>query len=88
MNNWKLITPEAIKESVEKRGTPYQPADYFFPNHSHNLYLTILVERGMIGLSVLFITLLTWGIHLIKTYQLCKRQGQLMIWGAHSVPTW
>jgi multisubunit Na+/H+ antiporter MnhC subunit len=36
----------------------------------------------MIGLSVLFITLLTWGIHLIKTYQLCKRQGQLMIWGS------
>jgi O-antigen ligase len=82
MNNWKFITPEAIKGSVEKRGTPYQPDNYFFPNHSHNLYLTILVERGMIGLSVLIITLLAWGIHLIKTYQPCKRQGQLMIWGS------
>ncbi len=81
MNNWKFITPEAIKESVEKRSTPYQPDNYFFPNHSHNLYLTILVERGMIGLSVLIIALLAWGIHLIKTYQPYKRQGQLMIWG-------
>ncbi len=82
MNNWKFITPEAIKESIEKRGIPYQPDDHIFPNHSHNLYLTILVERGMIGLSVLVFALLTWGIHLIKTYQPCKRQGQLMIWGS------
>jgi hypothetical protein len=36
----------------------------------------------MIGLSVLIIALLAWGIHLIKTYQPCKRQKQLMIWGS------
>jgi O-antigen ligase len=82
MNNWKFITPEAIKESVEKRGAPYKTDNYFFPNHSHNLYLTILVERGMIGLIIFIITLLAWGIQLIRTYQFCKNQGQLLIWGS------
>ncbi len=82
MNNWKFITPEAIKESVEKRGAAYKTDNYFFPNHSHNLYLTILVERGMIGLSIFIIILFAWGIQLIRTYQFCKNQSQLLIWGS------
>lgn len=82
MDNWKLITPEAIKDSVEKRGDAYQANNYFFANHSHNVYLTILVERGVIGISVFIIILLAWGIQLLRSYQAYKTNHQLIIWGS------
>ncbi len=82
MDNWKLITPEKIKESVEQRGQIYRADSYFFPNHSHNLYLTILVERGIVGLNIFVFALLAWGIQLIRTYQACKSQNKIIIWGS------
>jgi O-antigen ligase len=82
MNNWKFITPEAIKESVEKRGITYKTDDYLLPSHSHNIYLTILVERGIAGLIIFIVILLAWCIQLSRTYQFCKNQSQLLIWGS------
>lgn len=82
MNNWKFITPDAIKDSVEKRGEIYQANNYYFPNHSHNVYLTILVERGFIGISIFMLTLLVWGIQLTRSYQAYKMNHQLLIWGS------
>jgi O-antigen ligase len=82
MDNWKFITPNAIKDSIEKRGEIYQANNYFFPNHSHNVYLTILVERGVIGIGVFIIILLAWGIQLLRNYQASKMNHQLIIWGS------
>lgn len=82
MNNWKFITPDAIKDNIEKRGEIYQANNYFFPGHSHNVYLTILVERGLIGISIFIIILLAWGIQLLRSYQASKINQQLIIWGS------
>lgn len=82
MDNWKLITPDSIKNSIEKRGEVYDASNYFFPNHSHNVYLTVLVERGIIGLSTFLLILIAWGIQLARSYQSLKKNSQLIIWGS------
>jgi O-antigen ligase len=82
MDNWKYINPHAIKESVEKRGEIYVSDNYSFPGHSHNLYLTVLVERGLLGLGTLIIILLAWGIQLARSYQVFRANDQLLIWGS------
>lgn len=82
MDNWKLITPKTIQLSVEKSGQTYKADNYFYPGHSHNVYLTILVERGIIGLSTFMLIILTWGSQLLRSYQNFRNNDQLLIWGA------
>jgi O-antigen ligase len=69
MSNWHFITLDHLKKSVESRGGKFNPDDYGFPGHSHNLYLTALVERGAIGLLITLIFMGAWIGHLIKTYR-------------------
>jgi len=82
MNNWKLINRDTIKESVEKRGGIYQANNYHFAGHSHNIYLSILVERGILGLSTFVLIILAWGTQLAKSYRFCNVNGKLMFWGS------
>lgn len=82
MNNWKFITPNQIKQSVEQNQAPYDPKNYFYPGHSHNLYLTVLVERGYLGLGVLILVLLSWGWQLLKTRHQCHDNQSLLLWGS------
>ncbi len=82
MDNWKLITPKKIQISVEKSGQTYKADNYFYAGHSHNVYLTILVERGFIGLSTFMLMILAWGSQLLRSYQNFKNNDQLLIWGA------
>ncbi len=82
MDNWKYITPNAIKESVEKRDEIYVSDNFSFPGHSHNLYLTVLVERGIIGLSTLILIFLALGIQLFRSYPVFRTNDQLLIWGS------
>lgn len=82
MDNWKLITPKTIQLSVEKSGQIYKADNYIYPGHSHNVYLTTLVERGIIGLSILILIILAWGTQLLSSYQNFRNNDQLLIWGA------
>jgi O-antigen ligase len=69
MSNWHFITLDHLKNSVESRHGKFNPDDYGFPGHSHNLYLTALVERGLIGLLITLIFMGAWIGQLIKTYR-------------------
>ena len=69
MSNWYFITLDHLKNSVESRHGKFNPDDYGFPGHSHNLYLTALVERGLIGLLITLIFMGAWIGSLIKTYR-------------------
>lgn len=82
MDNWKLITPKKIQISVEKSGQIYKADNYFYAGHSHNVYLTILVERGILGLSTFMLIILAWGSQLLRSYQNFRNNDQLLIWGA------
>jgi O-antigen ligase len=69
MSNWHFITLEQLKNSVEKRHAFFEANNYSFPGHSHNLYLTALVERGIVGLIVTFLFMGFWLKQLIINYK-------------------
>ncbi len=82
MSNWHFITLEQLKKSVEARGGTFNSDQYAFPGHSHNLYLTALVERGIVGLIVTLMFMIAWIRQLIKTYSWAKKTNEASyIWG-------
>ena len=88
LDNWKLIKPEDIKKSVESRHQTYNAKDYLFAGHSHNVYLTALVERGYLGLSVLLLLIFAWMRQLIKTFALTRHDHTAAYLWAGSFSAW
>jgi O-antigen ligase len=70
MNNWGKIKPDDIKSSVEKRGEIYNEKNYSFQGHSHSIYLTSLVERGILGFLILILFMTSWLFFLIKKFKI------------------
>ena len=88
LSNWHFINLEHLKKSVEARGDTFNPEHYYFPGHSHNLYLSALVERGIVGLVVTFIFMLAWIASLIKTFGRARRSGEETLLWAGSFSAW
>ena len=88
LDNWKLIKREDIKKSVEARNQVYNPDNYYFPGHSHNVYLTALVERGYLGLSVLLLLVFAWLRQLVKTFALTRNDATAAYLWAGSFSAW
>jgi len=88
MSNWHFISLDQLKKSVESRGETFDAEKYYFPGHSHNLYLSALVERGMVGLIVTFIFMLVWMISLIKNFGRAKRSNEETFLWAGSFSAW
>ena len=89
MSNWHFITMDQLKASVEKRQKVFNPNNYLLSaGHSHNLYLTALVDRGILGLSVTLIFMLAWFRQLIKTFKLTKLSPQASYLWAGSMSAW
>jgi O-antigen ligase len=88
LSNWHFITIDQLKKSVEDRGEKFNPNNYWFPGHSHNLYLSALVERGILGLFMTLIFMLFWFRHIIKTYTWAlKSQDSIRLWSG-SLSAW
>jgi len=87
--NWNRITLEDLKKSREKRDVPFDEKNYAIQyGHSHSLYLTSLVERGIAGLIVLMLFMGCWLGTLIKSYRKLKTSIQgSYLWGA-SLSAW
>lgn len=47
---------EVVREALEAAGLEYDPNVYWHYNHGHNLWTTMLIERGLVG--VVLVTLL------------------------------
>jgi O-antigen ligase len=88
MSNWHFISLDQLKQSVEGRGEIFNAEKYFFPGHSHNLYLSALVERGIVGLIVTFIFMLAWMMSLIKSFGRAKRSDKETLLWAGSFSAW
>ena len=88
LDNWKLIKREDIKKSVEARHKTYNPDDYYFAGHSHNVYLTALVERGYLGLFVLLLLIFAWLRQLVKTFALTRNDATATYLWAGSFSAW
>jgi O-antigen ligase len=88
MSNWHFISLDQLKQSVEGRGETFDAEKYYFPGHSHNLYLSALVERGIVGLIVTFIFMLAWMTSLIKTFGRARTSGEESFLWAGSFGAW
>jgi O-antigen ligase len=88
MSNWHFISLDQLKKSVESRGEKFNSDNYYFPGHSHNLYLSALVERGIVGLIVTFIFMLAWIASLIKTFGRLRRSTEETLLWAGSFSAW
>ncbi len=81
LSNWHFIKLSQIQKSVEARGETFHADNYFFPGHSHSLYLSALVERGIVGLMVTLIFMCYWLYDLIKTFKWSNKSGtSFMLW--------
>ena len=88
LSNWHFITLDQLKKSVEGRREKFDANNYLFPGHSHNLYLSALVERGIIGLLVTLSFMLFWLRHIVKTYDWAtKSQESTRLWSG-SLAAW
>jgi len=88
LSNWHFITLDQLKTSVEGRGKIFDPNKYYFPGHSHNHYLSALVERGIIGLVVTLAFMLFWIGHIIKTFKWAsKTKNSIRLWSG-SLSAW
>jgi O-antigen ligase len=88
LSNWHFITIEQLRASVESRGEKFNPHNYWFPGHSHNIYLSALVERGFVGLLVTILFMLFWMKHLISTFNWAKKTTQASYLWAGSLSAW
>jgi O-antigen ligase len=88
LSNWHFISLDQLKQSVESRGETFNSDNYYFPGHSHNFYLTALVERGIVGLIVTFIFMLAWIASLIKTFGRAKKSTEETLLWAGSFSAW
>ena len=88
MSNWHFINLDQLKTSVEKRGEVFDSEKYYFPGHSHNLYLTALVERGILGFIVTLLFMFAWIRQLIKSYHWAIQSKESnYLWGG-SLSAW
>ena len=88
LSNWHFITLEQLRASVELRGEKFNPNNYWFPGHSHNIYLSALVERGFVGLLVTILFMIFWMKHLISTFNWAKKTTQASYLWAGSLSAW
>ena len=87
--NWNLIKIDQIKSSVESRGETFNaeklPMHY---HHPHNIYLSNLVDRGILGLIIFLSFMLIWLITLINSYKKFKRSSNAMFFVKGSFSAW
>ena len=88
LSNWHFINLDHLKKSVEARGETFNPEHYYFPGHSHNLYLSALVERGIVGLVVTFLFMAAWIRKLIKTFNWARKSNEATYLWAGSLSAW
>jgi O-antigen ligase len=83
IERWSSITPEMIKESLKNQDRTYDSNDYLFAPHVHNIYLSFLIERGIIGFLCLITFLFFWCYELFKYHKKIKVDMQFKyIWAA------
>ena len=87
--NWNSITIDQIKSSVESRGEIFDAEKFTMEHpHPHNIYLSNLVDRGILGLIIFLIFMLIWLITLINSYKKCNQDSKAMLFIMGSFSAW
>jgi len=88
--NWNSIKIDQIKSSVESRGETFDEEKFTMAHpHPHNIYLSNLVDRGILGFITFLSFMFIWLITLINSYKKFNQDanGMLFIMGSFSAWT-
>jgi O-antigen ligase len=86
--NWSKLTPQMIQSHVEAKGKVFNSEDYFLSKHSHSLYLTAWVERGILGLFAALTMMIFWLKELIGDYKHIKKSRELIYLWSGALSAW
>ena len=87
--NWKYIDLDQVKFSVESRGETFNAEDFALQwGHPHNIYLSNLVDRGILGLITFLSFMAIWLITLIKSYKKFNQDSKAMLFIMGSFSAW
>jgi hypothetical protein len=87
--NWNHIKIDQIKSSVESRGKTFNEEEFALQyHHPHNIYLSNLVDRGFLGLTIFLIFMVTWLITLINSYKNFYQDPKAMLFIMGSFSAW
>jgi O-antigen ligase len=87
--NWKQINIEQLKSSVESRGEKFVTEDFALQwGHPHNIYLSNLVDRGILGFITFLSFMFIWLITLIKSYKKYNQDSKAMLFIMGSFSAW
>ena len=87
--NWKQINIDQIKSSVESRGETFVAEDFALQwGHPHNIYLSNLVDRGILGFITFLSFMFIWLITLIKSYKKFNQDTKAMLFIMGSFSAW
>jgi O-antigen ligase len=87
--NWMQINIDQIKSSVESRGEIFDKDAFALQyHHPHNIYLSNLVDRGILGFITFLSFMFIWLITLIKSYKKCNQDSKAMLFIIGSFSAW
>ena len=87
--NWKQINIDQLKSSVESRGEKFVTEDFALQwGHPHNIYLSNLVDRGILGFITFLCFMFIWLITLINSYKKFNQDSKAMLFIMGSFSAW
>jgi O-antigen ligase len=87
--NWNSITIDQIKSSVESRGEIFDAEKFNIEqSHPHNIYLSNLVDRGVLGFIIFLSFMFIWLITLINSYKKFNQDSKSMLFIMGSFSAW
>jgi len=87
--NWNHIKIDQIKSSFETRGEAFNAEEFAMQyHHPHNIYLSNLVDRGILGFIIFLNFMLIWLITLIKSYKKFNQDSKAMLFIMGSFSAW
>jgi O-antigen ligase len=87
--NWKQIKIDQIKSSVESRGEIFSAEKFALEfHHPHNIYLSNLVDRGILGFIIFLSFMFIWLITLINSYKKYNQDSKAMLFVMGSFSAW
>ena len=87
--NWMQVNIDQIKSSVESRGEIFDKDAFALQyHHPHNIYLSNLVDRGILGLIIFLSFMFIWMITLIKSYKKFNQDTKAMLFIMGSFSAW
>ena len=87
--NWNHIYIDQIKSAVESRGETFNEEDFALQwGHPHNIYLSNLVDRGILGFITFLSFMFIWLVTLVKSYKKFNQDSKAMLFIMGSFSAW